>query len=402
MPTFRYRAKRDSGKTVEGTIQAETRDDAVEKISRDGYFPVSVEDVSARPRRSSSTAVSGRIRSRDITTLSRQLSSLLRSGVPLLRGLGVISEQSENANFKGMLDDIAGEIREGASFSSALARYPRVFSSLYLAVVRAGESSGTMEEALSRVADYRRKQEEIASRVRMALVYPVFMTVVGAAATIFILVFVMPRLSGIFETLGQELPLPTKIVLAVSSGLRDYWPWILLFAAALILAARRHAAAQRAIFDRLKLRLPVLGKFFLKVELARFSRTMEILIRSGIPILQAIKTASSVFGNEIIRAECSRTYEDLERGGSFGQSMKGSDLFPPFMSSLVIVGEESGRLDESLAEVAGSYERDTDEAVTASTALLEPLMILVVGSVVGFMVMAMLLPIFEIDLMAGM
>ena len=156
------------------------------------------------------------------------------------------------------------------------------------------------------------------------------------------------------------------------------------------------------VLDRIKLRLPILGKFFLKVELARFSRTMEILVRSGIPILAAIKTASSVFDNEVIRAECERTYDGLERGGSFGQSLRSSKLFPPFMSSLVIVGEESGRLDESLAEVASSYERDTDEAVTTSTALLEPLMILIVGSVVGFMVIAMLLPIFQIDMMAGM
>ncbi len=237
MPKFRYCAKKGPEDTVEGTIEAETRDEAVEKISRSGYFPTSVEDVSAGPDRSGPNPSPGRIKSRDITTVSRQLSSLLKSGVPLLRGLGVISEQTENANLKGMLERISGEIREGASFSSALAGYPKAFSSLYLAIVRAGETSGTMEEALSRIADYRKTQEEMISRVRMALVYPAFMVVAGAAAMTFMLVFVMPRLSVIFDTIGQELPIPTKIVLAVSAGFRDHWVWVLSGLALVILAA---------------------------------------------------------------------------------------------------------------------------------------------------------------------
>lgn len=405
MPTFKYRAKKDDGDVVEGTIAAGTHDDAVDKISRIGYFPTAVEQIVDGPGKSSSSGLlTGRIRSRDITTFSRQLASLLKSGVPLLRGIEVIGEQSENARFKEMLDDISGKIKEGASFSSALAGYPKVFLPLYLAVVRAGESSGNMEESLSRIADYLKKQNEILTRVRMALVYPIFMAFVGAAATVFMLVFVMPKLTGIFEGTGQELPVPTRIVLAASSYLRAYWPWIVGIMALGVLIIKRtvKSAAGRQTLDRLKLKLPVLGVFFLKVELARFCRTLEILIRSGVPILEAIRTASSVFGNEVLKVELTRTGEDLEHGGSFGQSLKKSKLFPAFMNSLVIVGEESGRLDESLAEVATSYERDTDEAVTTSTALLEPLMILIVGSVVGFMVVAMLLPIFEIDIMAGM
>ncbi len=229
MPTFKYCAKKGPEDTIEGTITAETRDEAVEEISRGGYFPTSVEDVSAGPDQSRPKPSPGRIKSKDITTISRQLSSLLRSGVPLLRGLDVISEQTENANLKGILERISSEIKEGASFSSALASYPKVFSSLYLAIVRAGETSGTMEEALSRIADYRGKQEEVASRVRMALVYPAFMVAAGAAAMIFMLTFVLPRLTGIFDTIGQELPLPTRIVLAASDGLLHYWGWLLWY-----------------------------------------------------------------------------------------------------------------------------------------------------------------------------
>lgn len=404
MPRYRYHARRDNGETVEGVVDADNQDEAVEKISASNCFPTKIEEVDVSPSGSTGRGRSGRISSKDITNFSRQLASLLRAGVPLLHGLDVISEQSTRAGLKGMLEGITTSIKEGASFSAALGQYPEVFPSLYVAIVRAGETSGTMEESLTRIADYRRKQEQLVARVRTALVYPVLMAAVGVGVTVFMLVYVLPRLAGIFEGLDQELPLPTRIVLGVSSTLQMYWPWILaaLCAAALAMGTGGRTELRRLVFDRLKLKLPLLGGFFLKVELARFSRTMEILIRSGIPILAAIRTASSVLDNGLIREELKRTGESLEQGGSFGRSLKSSPLFTPFMTSMIIVGEESGRLDESLAEVADSYERDTDDAVATSTALLEPLMILIVGSVVGFIVVAMLLPIFELDMAAGM
>jgi type II secretory pathway component PulF len=401
MPTFRYRAKRDTGDTTEGTIEAQTEEGAIESINQMGYFPIRIEEVSSRSEPSSPGLFSGRIRSRDITTFSRQLSSLLRSGVPILHGLDVISKQSGNSNFKRILNHISGEIREGTSFSSSLANYPAIFSPLYLAMVRAGESSGAMEEALSKIADYRKKQEEIFSRVRMALTYPAFMAIVGVITTIFMLTFVMPRLMEMFSNMGQDLPVATRIVLSASSWLRHYWFWILLGLIFVFLVIKQEAKrkTQRLIFDLFKLRLPILGDFLLKVELARFCRTLELLAKSGISILEAIKIAAHVFDNGAIKEEIVCSCEKVEQGGSFGDSLQESKLLPLFMSNLIVVGEESGRLDESLAEVASSYERDTDEAIRVSTALLEPLMILTVGLVVGFIVIAMLLPIFQINLM---
>ena len=404
MSTFRYVAKKSTGDTVEGTIETQTKEDAIERVNQMGYFPIRMDEVAAKSEPSSHGFFSGRIRSRDITTFSRQLCSLLRSGVPILRSLSIISKQSGNPKFERMLNNISSGIKEGASFSSALANHPGIFSPLYLAMVRAGESSGVMEEGLSKIADYRRKQEEIFSHIRMALAYPVLMAIMGIATTIFMLTFVLPKLMGIFEGMGQKLPLPTQIVLSVSSGLRDYWFWILLVFCLGFFTLRQGAKtkAQRLIFDVFKLRLPILGNFLLKVELARFCRTLELLVKSGISILEAIKTAAYVLTNEAIKEELIRSCEKVEEGGSFGDSLHKSKLFPPFMTNLIIVGEESGMLDESLAEIADSYERDTDEAVRVSTALLEPLMILIVGLVVGFIVMAMLLPIFQINLMAGL
>lgn len=404
MPVFKYTAKKGPEETVEGVVDARTREDAVDLISAKGLFPVSIESVSAGSSRAPREPGRGRIRSRDVTMFSRQLGSLLRAGVPLLNALNVIAEQSDSAGLRKILSEVSAEVREGASLSSAMGKYPKLFSYSYLAVVKAGESSGTLEDSLARIADHRRKQEEILSRVRTAMVYPIFMVAVGLATTLFMIVFVMPRLTDMFKSIGKDLPLPTQIVLAIGDGVRNYGILLIPIAAAVLLVMRRRSGAEggSGMFDRLKLRLPFLGDFLLKVEMARFCRTLEVLVRSGIPVLEALNTSGSVLRNSILREDLRAACEDVERGGSLGRSLRKSGRFPVFMTSLLSVGEESGKLDEALAEIGSSYERDTDEAVSTSTSLLEPVMILVIGSIVGFVVMAMLLPIFEMDVMGGM
>ncbi len=404
MPVFKYTAKKGPEETVEGTVDARSREDAVDMISAKGLFPMSIESVSSGPSRARRGPSRGRIRSRDITMFSRQLGSLLRAGVPLLNALNVIAEQSDSVGLRTILSEVSAEVREGASLSSAMGKYPKLFSYSYLAVVKAGESSGTLEESLARIADHRRKQEEILSRVRTAMVYPIFMVAVGLGTTLFMIVFVMPRLTDMFKSIGKDLPLPTRIILAIGDGVRNHGIWLILIAVAVLLVMRRRPGAEGGsrMFDRLKLRLPFLGDLLLKVEMARFCRTLEVLVRSGIPVLEALNTSGLVLRNSILREDLRVACEDVERGGSLGRSLRRSGRFPVFMTSLLSVGEESGKLDEALAEVGSSYERDTDEAVSTSTSLLEPVMILVIGSIVGFVVMAMLLPIFEMDVMGGM
>jgi len=228
------------------------------------------------------------------------------------------------------------------------------------------------------------------------------MAIVGLATVVFMLTFVMPRLMRIFVNLGEKLPLPTRILISISQGLRQWWFWIILILAIIILLIRRQAKTKmgKLSLSIFKLHLPILGNFILKAELSRFSRTLELLIKNGIPILKAIDIAIPVLDNEVIKNQLRQSYKQLEQGGSFGRSLKNSKVFPLFMSNLITVGEESGKLDEALAEVASSYERDTDEAMRIMTSLLEPLMILGMGLIVGFIVVAMLLPIFEINVMA--
>ncbi len=402
MAIYKYRAKKDPQNTVEGTVEAFSEKDAIEKVHQLGYLPVSIEEDRSAARLlrpSAEKPRGGRVASKEITTFSRQLSSLLKAGVPILNALDIISEQSENPNFKGNMRAIRNAVKDGASFSSALSQQGSVFSSLYLAMIRTGENSGTLPEALLRIAEYRAKQEEMFGRLRMALAYPVLMAFVGAGTVLFMLTFVMPRLMNIYSSMEQSLPLPTRIVILVSSSLRQWWPWIAVGCVLFAFVIKKQAATQagRVSLSVITLHIPIYAKFVLKAEIARFSRTLELLIKGGIPILKALEISIPVLENEVIKGALRKSCKELEQGGSFGRSLKNSRLFPLFMSNLIVVGEESGRIDDALREVANAYERDTDEALRVMSSLLEPVMILVMGLIVGFIVVAMLLPIFEIN-----
>jgi general secretion pathway protein F len=400
---YKYRAKNGPQDIVEGNIEANSQREAVEKISALGYLPVQVEE-SAQARggvaKSSAAKNRFRIRSSEITVFSRQLASLLKSGVPILASINIIAEQSEDKELKAMLGDIHNNIKEGSRFSSSLAENPNVFSPLFIAMIRAGEDSGSLPESLLRVSAYRAKQEEMLSRFRMAMAYPILMALVGLGTVIFMLTFVMPRLMKIFLSMGQDLPLPTKILISLSGYLRQGWIWVVLALVILVIRQQSNKSAGRRFLSVITLHIPIFGSFILKTELSRFSRTLELLIKSGIPILKAIDIATPVIGNEVIKKQLQISYKELEQGASFGRSLKNSGLFPLFMSNLIIVGEESGRLNDALSEVADSYERETDEAIRVLSSLLEPLMILGMGLVVGFIVVAMLLPVFQINVMA--
>ena len=403
MPLYKYHAKRGPENVVEGRIEARTQEEAIDKINQLGYLPVRVEEeiVEDKPQRPAAPLFLGRVKSQDITIFSRQLASFMKSGIPILRALSIISEQSANPRLKDMFDSIRAEVSDGKTLSFALANYPRIFSPLYIAMVRSGEDGGALPEVLLKIADYRQKQQEIISQVRMALVYPALMATVAVATIIFMFTFVMPRLTRIFSSIGEDLPLITKILISISNALRLSGPWIVLGIALVFFIVRRQAKtkAGKTTFSRLKLNLPIFGNFTRQVDLARFSRTLELLIKNSIPILKAIEVAIPTLNNEVIRRDLWRSYKELEQGGSFGKSLKKSALFPAFMTNLLIIGEESGRLEEALSEIADSYERQSNEATKVMTTLLEPMIILVMGVVVGFIVIAMLLPVFQINLM---
>lgn len=400
MAIYKYKAKNGPHDVVTGSVEALSENEAIDKISRMGYLPLRVEEEeSGKRERRPASRIFGRVRSRELTIFSRQLASLLKSGVPILNALNIIAEQTENAFFRYILEDLHNAVREGSGLSSVLSRYPRTFSPLYIAIVRSGEDSGSLPEVLTRIADYRAKQDEMVSRFRMAMAYPILMLIVGISTITFMLAFVIPRLTRLFDNMGQSLPMPTRVLIYISDGIRHYWAWIILVVGIIVFLIQKELDTKsgKRFFSHLKLRLPFYGAFTLKAELARFCRTLEFLVRSGIPILKALDISIPVLENDIIKDQLMQSHKELEEGGSFGRSLKGSKIFPLFMTNLIVIGEESGRLDEALSEIATSYERDTDETMKNMSSLLEPVMILVMGLAVGFIVIAMLLPVFEIN-----
>jgi len=401
MPLYFYKAKKGPDEVIEGKIEAVDEKEAIEKLNRLGYVATRLEVYTPLTKKTSlSKPTHFKIKHHQITIFSRQLASLLKSGVPILSALAILREQSENPPLKYILTEVYNAIKEGESFSEALKKYPKVFSPLYLALVKTGEDSGDLPNALLRIAEYRQKEEEFLSKFRTALIYPLFMVLVGIGTVIFMLVFVLPKISQIFLNLGQELPLPTRIVLKLSLFFKEKIVWLVFILLLIIFIILRYLKTEkgRKNFDHFKLRVFLLGSFILKTELARFSRTLSLLLKNGLSVIKAIELSIPVLGNEILSNCFSNSLVQLKQGGSFGRSLKESKIIPLFMSNLISVGEESGKLSEAMEEIAFSYEKDTEDTIKVFTTLLEPILILVIGGIIGFMVIAMLLPIFEMNL----
>ena len=404
MGLYRYKAKKGPGKIITSVIAAGSKEEAIDKISKMGYMPVLVEDVRSESTNDTKQKgfFRGRIKSKQITVFARQLSILLKSGVPILKALTILANQTPNHRLKGVLNSVRSQIKEGKTLSSALAFHSDVYSGLFVSLIAAGEESGTMEIALLRIAEYRRKKEQILSTIRTALTYPMLMALVGTGTIIFMLTFVMPRLLSIFTRLGQDLPLPTKILISVSNFLTQQWVWpVLIGGMVLIFVLVKRMAATKAgklIVSHIKLHSPVFGTLFLRAELAQFSRTLELLLKSGIQLLSAIQKSITTLDNEVIKQELIKGYKAIEQGETFGATLDRCSLFPKFMVNLVSVGEESGKIEGALEELAFTYEEETDEAIKMMTNLLEPLMILSMGIIVGFIIVSMLLPVFQLNL----
>lgn len=419
MPDFAYKAKKGPAEVVDGTISAANLEDAVEMLDRMGLLPVQMEEVkdghgpaakpqNARPRQAAPAAAEaphksrrGGVKSAEITMFSRQLASLIKSGVPILRAIRIISEQTESARFRQILEKGQEEIKNGKPLSSVLAAHPKLFPPIFIAMVKTGEDSGALPETLLRVSDYRKRQEEIASKVRAAMAYPALMGLVGLGTVMFMFLFVVPRLTNLFSSMGGQMPLPTRLLISASMLFRSPAFWLGAFIAVIsgALLARVRGRELAAFWGRMSLKIPFIKDFVIKTELARFSRTLELLVKCGIPILKAIEAASPVVGNAVLRAEFDKAHAQLTGGGTFGKSLRQSGRFPLFMTNLVSVGEESGNLESALGEIAFFYEAQTDEAIKILTSLIEPIMILVMGLAVGFIVIAMMLPMFELNMM---
>ena len=399
---FFYRARKGPRELKEGTIEAETESQAISKLTQMGYFPISVSDAQGLKIKTKGRSFFKRVRQRDLTTFTRQLSDLLESGLTLYRALTVLHKQTENKRLRAIIQEIANLVKEGKSLSESLRRYPQAFNNMYVSMVRAGEVSGALEKVLKRLADFGEKQEDLLARVRAAMAYPIFMAVVGTLTIVVLFTFVIPKLVELFQDLGQVLPLPTRALIATSNFFLDFW-WLILAGGAFVyFAIRRNlfTAKGKLAYDRFKLNLPVLGRFFKRVQIASLSRTLGTLLANGVPILQAMDSLGGTLENEVLKQEIKKMAKEIREGSSLAHGIAKSKYFPVLVANLLTIGEEGGELDGALLRVAEVYEKQTDQSIRLLTSLIEPAMILVMGSIVGFIVISMLLPIFQISLIA--
>lgn len=402
MPRFIYKAKKSPKETVEGKLDAHDYKDAAAKLRLMELFPLSVEEEEKAAQRQKRQFLLFKkpVPLRDLSTFTRQLSNLLDSGMTLVNALDVLVQQTENSTLAKTVDDIKTDVKDGVSFSLALSRHPAIFPSLYVNMVKSGEVGGMLEEVLSRLADFAEADEQTLSKVHTSLAYPILLTSVGGVTIFILLSFVAPRLVSMFSDLGEALPLATVILIAISNFFSAFWWLIILIFVILYVGLNRWLKTKegKRTFDIFKLKIPFLGRFIEISEFTRLNRTLGTLIRNGVPIIEALDVLSKTMNNEIIREEMVNVRRSVVDGLSLSGSMKQTRRFPPLMVNMIKVGEESGSLENSLFKIADSYDREIDRMIKVFTTLLEPSLILILGAVVGFIVIAMLLPIFQINL----
>ncbi|MCD4779202.1 MAG: type II secretion system F family protein [Candidatus Omnitrophica bacterium] len=394
-----YKAKKNTGETVTGEISAQSHDEAVELIHQLGLVPVHIVPNEALTEIKDKKQ---RISSKELYVFTRQLSNLLKAGISLMRALQIIADQNDDNSLKWMLQDIIKNIKNGLSFSECLTHYPNIFSSLYIALVHAGEESGNLKEVSQNIAQYLKKQLEVISKVKTAFAYPTLMAVVGAATVYFVLTFVLPRMIGVFESVGQTLPFPTLILVNVSRFLSNIYVFISVFVFFLFITIKQWQSYRQNKYVWLSrlIPLPMVRSLLLKIDLARFARTLMLLMRGGISLTDSLQMAAGVLHHTKIKQKLIIVKEELVAGGSLGVNIKKVKEIPKMMGHLIAIGEESGNLNEVLGEIADIYEQETDDSIKTVTSLLEPLLILVIASFLGFIIFAMLLPIFQMDLLS--
>ncbi|MEK6732156.1 MAG: type II secretion system F family protein [Candidatus Omnitrophota bacterium] len=414
MPRFIYKAKKSPEEIMQGSIEADSESVVVNKLIQSGYYPISVKEETGFSTQSFGLCSNNilqvseasrenlRVKTKDISSFTRQLSELLGSGLALYNALGVIENQAGNASLKMITGNIKSRIKEGKDFSQALKDYPYIFSGLYINLARSGEESGSLNDVLANIADFLEKDQDMRARILTALVYPGLMAIVGFA-TIFILVtFVVPRIANMFVEMGQQLPLPTRILIGASDFVRAYWFLLAIFIVGAVFLFKTSSSnpAGKNEIDRVKLKIPVFGDLLKNTELARFSRTLSMLLKNGVPMLDSLKITSDVIINSAIKEEIDEIYNDVKAGSSLTLGIKKRKNFPVFVANMTAVGEEGGFLDKALFNIARSYETEVDRLMKIITALLEPGFILMMGLAVGFIVVAMILPVFQISLIA--
>ena len=404
MPVFEYTALDDRGKSTSGIIDAEGAQAARQKLRTSGIFPVSIQETQeAQPKKEPGTfslaSRLSRIKPMEVAMMTRQLATLIGAGFPLVSALDALVPQTKSHGFKKTLAQIKNLIVEGNSFARALSNYPGQFSPLYVNMVRAGETSGTLEIVLERLADITEKQQALKNRIQTALAYPIFMLIIGTAVLFILLIYIVPSITSIFAEMNQVLPTPTRVLIFLSVFFISFW-WsifIILTAAAVFFNRTKRTAKGRYWIDKAMLLLPGIGILVKKLAVARFARTLGSLLENGVSMLIALDIVKNIAGNKLISDSVETAAIEVGKGQGLGVALSGSGIFPQLSIQMIQVGEQSGQLETMLTKISDVFENEVEITILRLTSYLEPVMILVMGSIVAFIVLSICLPIFEMN-----
>lgn len=400
MPIYQYTAKDTSAKTLSGTIEAASENEVIQLLHKKEYVVISVKLVK---KKAAAKGARGKVKMDDLVVFSRQLATLIDSGIPLVAALRILADQVENVGLKNVVRGLRHDVESGLSFSDALARFPRVFSTFFISMVRSGETSGMLDDVLERVATYLEKTAALARKVKSSLVYPGVVLTMAVMITTVLLLKVVPTFKGIFDMLGGNLPLPTVILITVSDVLKNMFIFVVIGFAILIFLLKKYINTDkgRYRYDKMLLRFPILGMLFRKVAVAKFSRTLATLVRSGVSILDALSIVAKTAGNKVVEQAVNESLHSVREGEPIAQPLIRSGVFPTMVTAMIGVGEKTGKLETMLTKISDFYDEQVDAAVSGLTSMIEPLVIAFLGLIIGGIVVALFLPIFQITQLVG-
>ncbi len=394
MPLFEYTARNLKGDLVKDQVDLPTKDDVVAHLRKNRLVLVQVRQA---PRSVSGPRLGGRVKTRDVVVFTRQFATMINAGLPLVQALDILAQQTENKTLSGVTRQVVYDVESGQTLADALRKHPKAFSDLYVNMVAAGEAGGILDTILQRLAQFLEKNDAIIRKVKGAMVYPAVIMTVAVVAVAVLLIFVIPTFQNMFASVNLDLPLPTRIVIGMSNILKGYWWAIIGVVGISVFAITRYykTTAGRLQIDAFLLRFPVLGDLLRKSAVSRFTRTLGTLISSGVSILDGLEITARTAGNMVIHNAVMESRQSIASGDTISAPLQRSKVFPPMVISMIAVGEQTGGLDEMLSKIADFYDEEVDAAVGTLLSLMEPIMIVVLGVIVGGMVVAMYLPIFD-------
>ncbi len=403
MPLFKYVAKERSGNPVSGSAEAADQKSMIDMLRKQDLIIISVKEDKQKSKNSVLLKMGGSIKLGELVLFSRQMATMIDAGIPLVQALEILSEQIENKSFQKIIMEVKKDVAAGASFHDALGKHPRAFSALFVNMVKAGESSGSLDAIMDRLAQYLEKTDSLIRKVRSAMIYPCVVSLMAVVITLVLMMRVVPVFKGIFADFGGELPLPTRILVAVSDFLIHNF---LLWSAAAVICfflIVNFAKTEKGkfLFDDFKLKMPIFGIIMRKVAVSKFSRTLSTLVKSGVPILSALEIVGKTASNKIIERAVDRVRGSIREGENITTPLMRAKVFPPLVVRMISVGEQTGELEKMLTKIADFYDDQVDAAVSGITSLIEPLIIAFLGIVIGGIVICMFMPIFQLSTLVG-